>query len=68
MPDLGGIVKQHGSVRKYRVDLVLEHADGYIHKIASAPIINKNGFSADDMHRELIKTAGILSVAPIETQ
>lgn len=67
MPDLHQLVNMHGSVRKYRVELVVEHADGFTHKIATAPIINKQGFSSDDMHRELLKTAAVMTVADIAT-
>lgn len=67
MPDLHQLVDMHGSVRKYRVELVVEHADGFTHKIATAPVTTKIGFSSDDMHRELIKTAGTLAVSDIST-
>jgi hypothetical protein len=67
MPDLSELVDLHGTVRRYRVELVLEHADGFSHKIASAAVNSRAGLTADDMHRELLKTAGQLTVLDIET-
>jgi hypothetical protein len=67
MPDLSQLIDLHGSVRRYRVELVMEHADGFTHKVACNPVRNREGFSADDMHRELIKTAGALVVTNITT-
>ena len=67
MPDLHDLVDLHGSIRRYKVELTLEHADGFTHKVATAPVVRKVGFSSDDMHRELLKTAGQLAVCEIAT-
>jgi hypothetical protein len=67
MPDLIELVNVHGTIKRYYVELVVEHGDGYMHKIATPQIRSNTGFNADDMHRELIKTAEIMSVADIET-
>lgn len=67
MPDLSELVGTHGAVKRYRIELVVEHNDGFTHKIASNPVRSRNGFSADDMHRELLKSAGQLAVLDIAT-
>lgn len=67
MPDLSQLIDMHGSVNRYRVELIVEHADGFTHKIATDAVRNRNGFSADDMHRELQKTAGQLFISNINT-
>jgi hypothetical protein len=67
MADLHELVRHHGSVRRYRVKLAVEYADGFVQEIETPDKKHPRGLSADDMHRELIKTANVLALANIET-
>jgi hypothetical protein len=67
MPDLYELIKHHGDVKQFRVELVIEHTNGFCHKVASSIKKRRDGYGADDMHRELLKTAGELSIMDIAT-